>query len=159
MYRLLLAVAFLMLLFSPAFAQAASDTTVSFAPLITALLPYLATLLSLLATAALGWLATLLQKKVNIDLTQSSRDALHSALTTGINLALSKLQPEGGKLTLDVKDKTIAQAITWAETSVPEAIQHFGLTPDALRSMVASKLNVADPAVPSIPPSPVPIAS
>lgn len=129
------------------------NTTVSFQPLIDALLPYVAALLGLLGTALIAWVGTILKKYTGIAMDQSSRDALHKALETGVNLALSKAEPIAGKLSVDTKNAAIATALTYAETSVPGAISHFGLTPDALRNMLAAKLNIADPGTPSIPPT------
>jgi hypothetical protein len=117
-------------------------------------MPYIAALLALLASALIAWVGTILKKYTGIALDQSSRDALHKALETGINLGLSKVEPMAGKLSVDTKNETIATALTYAETSVPGAIEHFGLTPDALRTMLAAKLNIADPGTPSIPPAP-----
>lgn len=124
-------------------AWAADDTTVSLGGLVTAIIPYLEAALAALVTALIAWAAQAIQKWLGIQLDQSSRDALHSAAMTGVNMALSRLSQSAANLTFDAKSAVIAQAIEWVESSVPDALKHFGLTPEQLEALIESKLGIA----------------
>ncbi|MDZ5448974.1 hypothetical protein [Labrys sp. ZIDIC5] len=124
-------------------AWAADDTTVSLGGLVTALLPYFEAAVAALLTALIAWAAQAIQKWLGIQLDQSSRDALHSAAMTGVNMALSRLSQSAANLTFDAKSAVIAQAIEWVESSVPDALKHFGLTPEQLEALIESKLGIA----------------
>lgn len=124
-------------------AWAADDTTVSLGGFVNAFIPYIEAALAALATALVAWAAQAAQKFLGIQLDKSSRDALHSAAMTGVNMALSRLGQSAANLTFDAKSAVIAQAIEWVESSVPDALKHFGLTPDQLQALIESKLGVA----------------
>ncbi|MGO4337890.1 hypothetical protein AB4037_23520 [Labrys sp. KB_33_2] len=124
-------------------AWAADDTTVSIGGFVTALIPYFEAALAALVTALIAWGAQAVQKFLGIQLDKSSRDALHSAAMTGVNMALSRLGQSAANITFDAKSAVIAQAIEWVESSVPDALKHFGLTPEQLEALIESKLGIA----------------
>ena len=129
---------------APAFAQAVAptDTTVSAAPWIKLVEPYLLTLFSVVATAIIGWVAALIQRSTGITIEQKYRDSLNTALTNGVNMALSALDKRAVDVKLDVKSQVIAQAVNWAATKVPDAVKALGVGSDDLAKLAAAKLNL-----------------
>lgn len=107
--------------------------------------PYLLVLVSVMATAIVGWLAELLRRKFHLDIEASHREALQTALTNGAGLLLGKL---GGALAgrkLDLKSAVLAEAVNYVLQSVPDAVRHFGVTPEALAEKIQAKLSQLNP--------------
>lgn len=132
----------------------AADTTVNFGPLWDGLAPYIAAAMGSIILAIAGWLAVLLQRWTGVSIDTKHREALAAALTTGVNYGLAKAGTAANNLTFDVRSQIIADAIVWVEKSVPDAVKHFDMTPETVAKMVAAKLQVADPNLPSIPATP-----
>lgn len=82
-------------------------------------LPIVATI----TTALIGWAAAKLRARWGIEIEAAQREALHSALMTGAQLALSRLGPQAPQAALT------AAAVEYAERSVPGAM--IGLRPAA----------------------------
>ena len=82
--------------------------------LLAALAPHLLELIAALATAIIGWLAAQAKARWGLEIEARHREALHSALMTGVKHALS----EG------VQGRTaIAEAaVDYVHTSVPDAL-------------------------------------
>lgn len=97
------------------------------------------TALGLVVTAAITWGATWVRAKFKVDIEQKWRDALHSAIMSGILLGLKQVgfSDKAGSLTQaagvipkisDVdKNAVVNVAVDYARNSVPEAIK--GLMP------------------------------
>lgn len=98
-------------------------------------LPPLAAALAMIITA-LAWTAVAFLKSVRDKFEESKdREALHSAVSTGIQEEL-KLDPNASD-----KQLTIAAARHVLDKGAPEAVKAFGLSGTDLSRMVASKLN------------------
>lgn len=82
-------------------------------------LPIVATIV----TAILGWAATAAKQRWGIEIEARQREALHSALMTGAQLALARLGPQATQAALT------AEVVKYAQGSVPGAIS--GLRPAA----------------------------
>lgn len=107
--------------------------------------PYLLVIVSVMATAIVGWLAELLRRKFSLDIEASHREALQTALTNGAGLLLGKL---GGALAgrkLDLKSIVLAEAVNYVLRSVPDAVRHFGVTPEAIAEKLEAKLSQMKP--------------
>jgi hypothetical protein len=144
-YIVAMLAAALALLAVPAMAQ--ESTQVAVGGLYATIRPYLADLIGLAAVAVIGVLAKLIKDKFGIDIEARHREALHSAAVSGINVALSKLDDKAGSITIDVKNKLIADALNYAIKAAPDAIKHFGLDAqrDKLKAIIESKLQIALP--------------
>lgn len=126
----------------------ASDTVVSFGGFVAALLPYVVEILTVLVLALAAWVAKTLKTKFDVDISDTllaieakHRVTLHSALTTGINMALDKAGVDLANLTVDVKFKLAKDAVEWVLTKgAADAVDHFGLTPEAVAKMALGKL-------------------
>jgi len=122
---------------APAFAQ----SEIVAEGLYTIVQPYLMAVVSVVATAIVGWLAELLRRKFSLDIEASHREALQTALANGAGLLLGKL---GGTLagkTLDLKSAVLAEAVNYVLQSVPDAVRHFGVTPEAIAEKISAKLS------------------
>lgn len=78
--------------------------------------------------------------KINLD--QTHRDAIASALETALGLGL-QIAKEAGDTQLanvNVKSATVAAMVGYVKQSVPDAVSHFGLTDDALAQKATAKL-------------------
>lgn len=117
-----------------------STTVVTGGPLWAFIQPYLEIVVSAVITALIALIATVMQRTFNVTLTADNRNALHSAAVSGVNMALSKLGTKVQDLQFDTKSAVVAQAIDYIETSVPDALNHFGVTPQFLEDLVESKL-------------------
>ena len=124
---------------APAMAQ---DTIVPIGGLWSAVRPIIADLIGIGIAALIAYLATLLRTKFGIEIEARHREALHSAAVTGVNMALGQLGGKVEGLTIDVKNKIIADAMTYVIKSVPDAIKFFELDQkaDALRDILKAKL-------------------
>lgn len=131
-----LAAAFFVFVAAPAFAQ----TEVAVEGFYNILQPYLLAVVSVLATAIVGWLAELLRRKFNLDIDAAHREALQTALTNGAGLLVGKA---GGAIVgakLDLKSAALAEAVNYVLQAVPDAVRHFGITPEVIAEKIQAKL-------------------
>jgi hypothetical protein len=136
-----LAAAFFVLVSAPAFAQ----TEVAAEGIYNVLQPYLLAIVSVAATAIVGWLAELLRRKFNLDIDAAHREALQTALMNGAGLLIGKAGSAVAGKKLDLKSVALAEAVNYVLQAVPDAIRHFGITPEA----VAEKLQAKLPQIPA----------
>jgi hypothetical protein len=131
-----LAAAFFVFVSAPAFAQ----TEVGVEGIYNVLQPYLLAIVSVAATAIVGWLAELLRRKFNLDIDAAHREALQTALTNGAGLLIGKAGSAVAGKKLDLKSGPIAEAVNYVLQAVPDAIRHFGITPEAVAEKLQAKL-------------------
>ena len=98
----------------------------------TAIAPHLVELASVIIAGALLWVSNALRRRWNIEIEAKHRDALHSAIMTGINLAV-----ERGVLT---KRDIAREAAAYAQRSVPDAIQALKPRADMLVDIATARL-------------------
>jgi hypothetical protein len=97
-----------------------TDTFIDFGHLV----PEILAALGALVTVAIGWAASKFSQYTNIKIEADHRAALHQAINTGIQLAVTKF---GGSGRIDVKNALVASAAEWVIKSVPDALKWFGL--------------------------------
>jgi hypothetical protein len=131
-----LTAAFFVFVSAPAFAQ----TEVGVEGIYNVLQPYLLAIVSVAATAIVGWLAELLRRKFNLDIDAAHREALQTALTNGAGLLIGKAGSAIAGEKLDLKSVAIAEAVNYVLQAVPDAIRHFGITPEAVAEKLQAKL-------------------
>lgn len=131
-----LAAAFFVFASAPAFAQ----TTVAVESIYDILQPYLLAVVSVLATAIVGWLAELLRRKFNLDIDAAHREALQTALVNGAGLLLAKVGGAVAGRNIDLKSPALAEAVNYVLQAVPDAVRHFGITPEAIAEKIQAKL-------------------
>jgi len=140
------AVGALLLTLFPAHAFADDGTTISVG---TWWEPYLMSAFGAIVTVFVGFITAFVSKKTGIDIDAGHRDALAKAAMTGIGLAVSKIGDAVGGKSIDVKSEIIARAVTYVQQAVPDALAHFGMTPDKLETFIEGKLGASGVLVPS----------
>ena len=96
------------------------------------LAPHLLELIAAVATAIIAWLAAQAKERWGLEIEARHREALHSALMTGVRHALS----EG------MQGRTaIARAtVDYVRTSVPDALGQLKPSPEQLTNMAEATL-------------------
>ena len=99
--------------------------------IITAASPHILELLGVLLTGIIGWAAAAVRKKWGIEIEARHREAMHSALLTGAQLALK--HELTGKAAVDLILRYIKQ-------SVPDAIGSLNPSTEVLTDLAKAKL-------------------
>lgn len=99
--------------------------------------------LSTVVTFAIGWAATRFSAWSGVQIEAKHREALHSAIMTGIGYARSRLTLGGSAAS---PKELVIQAKSYVETSVPDAIKALGVTDTKLADMIAAKAETVEPA-------------
>lgn len=133
-----LAVAFFALLGFAAVASAQSLSTGS--AVFEIVRPFLVELASALIVAIVGWLAVTVKAKLNIDLDAKHREALQAALTNAAGLVINRAGGMAGALALPSRNPLIVEGVDYVVKSAPDALKHFGITPEAVGSVLTEKL-------------------
>lgn len=120
-------------------AQEAS-TRVDLAPAAVGVLGYVSAAIGAVLTAGLGLLGARLYAWTGINIEARHREALHSAIMTGVNAALGKVAAVIGGKAIDVRSTALAEALRYVGASVPDAIRFFDLSKDRLADMISAKL-------------------
>jgi hypothetical protein len=108
--------AFFVFASAPAFAQ----TEVAIEGFYGVVQPYLLAVVSVLATASVGWLAERLRRKSNLDIDAAHREALQTALTNGAGLLVGKAGNAAAGKKLDLKSAALAEAVNYVLQAVPD---------------------------------------
>lgn len=131
---------------------AAAEQAVTVGPIYGLVEPYIRALADVVITGLIGWGAVLIKSWTGIQIEARHREALHSALMTGVTKALARLGVRAEGLTVDLRSQVLAEAVEWAEAAVPDAIAHFGMTPDRVAALATAKLGQLIAAAPPPPP-------
>jgi hypothetical protein len=100
--------------------------------LLAALAPHLLELIAALATAIIGWLAAQAKARWGLEIEARHREALHSALMTGVRHALS----EG----VQGRTAITRAAVGYVRVSVPDALAALKPGPGQLTDMAEATL-------------------
>jgi hypothetical protein len=99
---------------------------------IAALTPHLLELIAAIATIIIGWLAARARARWGIEIEARHREALHSALMTGVRHALAR--------GLQEQDAVAKAAVDYVKTSVPDALGALRPAPQQLIMMAKATL-------------------
>lgn len=102
--------------------------------------PYLVEVAGLVIAGVVGWLATAVRAKLGIDIEARHREALQAALTNAAGLVINRAGGSIGALHLPTSNTMIAEGVDYVVKAAPDALKHFGITPEAARSILAEKL-------------------
>ncbi len=155
MRALMLFPAFVLAAGGDAFAQAPRDTTVAIAPWWAVVEPFIMPLVSAIVAGLLAWLSTEVKRFLGIKIEAQHREALHSAVMSGVAAALTRMSKSAQDARIEIKADVVRDAILWAERSVPDAIKALGVTPEDIANLAAAKLSIlaeAPSAIPTKPP-------
>jgi hypothetical protein len=102
--------------------------------------PYVVDLISALLTVFISAVLLVLKQKLGLDVDAKERDALHSAAMSGALQAVAKLDGPLGDVAINVGNPMVASGVEWAMKAAPDAIKHFGMSPDDVAALVQAKL-------------------
>lgn len=106
-------------------------------PLIDLGLDILIAIVLALGSWALAWLG----RKLKLDADNEVRAYLERALASGVNYAANRARERGQDLSsLEVRNVTVRDAVAYVVAHTPDALAHFGVTPDALGELVRARL-------------------
>ena len=91
-------------------------------------------ILAPILTALIGWAAAAINRKTGIDIEEKHRLALHSAIMTGVRLALAKGM---------TGPSVVTAALDHARLSVPDAINALGAGKTVLINIAEAKMQEA----------------
>ncbi len=94
-------------------------------------------------SALIGYLA----QKTKLELDDHTRAYLDQALERAVQYAQSSAERLVGPAAseIDVHNAVVAHAVNYAVDRVPDALAHFGLTPEALTGMVEARIQASAP--------------
>ena len=104
--------------------------TITAAIIAQVVLPIVATIV----TAIIGWAAAQARARWGIEIEARQREALHSALMTGAQLAMSRLGPQASQTALTTA------AVEYAERSVPGAMTGLKPSVSTLHDLALAKI-------------------
>ena len=120
----------------------AQETAVSLGGLHEVLAPYVFMAVSGAVVGLLTWATALFKKWTGIQIEARHREALHSAIMTGVSAALARSRTKAASVTVDVKTQAVKEAVEWAYRSVPDALKYLGASPEVLAELAASKITL-----------------
>jgi len=124
----------------PAVSAARADALVVVGDIWTGLVPYVVAVIGALISAAVGWLVYLVNKKLGLSIDDSLRDSLQTAAANAAGLVLAGLGSRLSGMTLDVRSALVADAVNYVLKAAPDAVAHFGLTPEAVAQKILALL-------------------
>lgn len=133
-----------------ALAPAVTSTTLDLSPVLTGLVEALCAVLAALAVpifwAGWGWLQNRFKLSA-LEIDDATRATVDQGLQKALGYGIAQLHAEaaaltGGGLTIDVKSQILKNAASFALDHIPDALAHFGITPDQLAGMVEARLGM-----------------
>lgn len=119
------------------------DTTVSLKSVVDIALPYIVAALGALLSAALTVATNAIYKWTGFQVEAKHREALHSAAMTAAATIWAKADAKIADMSIDVKSPLVKAGVDWVLTvGAPKAVESFGLTPEQVADLIASKLGV-----------------
>lgn len=95
----------------------------------------------LVVMALASWALVYLKNRFKIDVDDKTRAYLSDAIDNAIKYAEQKTESTLDPIAkVDTKNAKVAVAVDYVVAHVPDAVAHFGLTPDALARLVTAKL-------------------
>jgi len=104
------------------------------------ILPTIQAVVSALLLYSVGWLALLLKTKLGVSIDDSMRSSIQTAATNAAGLVLNQLGNSLQGKTITVQTPFIADAVNYVLKNAPDAVAHFGLTPDAIAQKIVALL-------------------
>lgn len=88
-----------------------------------------------------GSVISLVRKKTGLEIDDNIRSYLETALQNGLNWAQLKVLEEAKDIKdPEVKSELLADAANYVLDKVPDAVDHFGLTPDRMLELIEARL-------------------
>lgn len=90
--------------------------------------------------ALVGWFMRRLPEQWRINIEAKHREALHSALNTGVGLVIDSLQKSNA---VAIPELAVNKVLSYVRNSVPDAIRKLAPTQEQLEMMARSKITEA----------------
>lgn len=102
--------------------------------------PYINALIEAALTGLGSWVLWVLKTKFNITIDAQQADAVRKAVTTQANALVAGGLVKMQGLTVTVDNAALADAANRILANVPDAVEHFGLTPDQLQDKLVAMI-------------------
>lgn len=135
-----LATAVASMVFMPLASALAADSVISAGPVFDLVQPYIEAGVSAAVLTGLTWLGIVFRNWTGLQIEARHREALHSAVMTGVSKALTATGDKLDNITVGSRSAIVADAVDWVTKSTPDAVRYFGLTPDKLQTLALAKL-------------------
>jgi len=132
---------------APAFA---SETSVDFKPMVDLAISFAVAVLTALAPIAAAYIALKANKSLGLKIDAQQRAVIEQGLARAIGFGVEQARkrlPAGP--VVDLKSAALAQAVTYAQSAIPGALGHFGITPEKLADMIEARFAVSEEPVES----------
>jgi cyanate permease len=140
MTRILGAVAALCAIIFLSTVAAFAQTTVDVGAAWSSVQTWLITIMALVVSAIAGRVLTALLTHFNIKYDAAMARAVQSAAVNAAGLLLNRLGNQLQGKTIDVKHPFVADLVSYVLKAVPDAVAHFGLTPEGIAEKIVAKL-------------------
>jgi hypothetical protein len=128
-------------LFTAAFVSSAmADTTIAVGDIWTGVMPYIVAAIGAVITFLVGWVLNLLKTKLGVSIDDSMRASLQTAAANAAGLVLNSLGNQLSGVKIDVGNQFVADAVNYVIKAAPDAVAHFGLTPDEIAQKILALL-------------------
>jgi len=127
----------------------ASSTAVDALPIYKILEPYLVTLVSVFASALVGWVAIVIKNKFGLDIDAHMRETIQTAATNAAGALVAKMEGPLGNVSIDVRSRLVKDGVDMVIAKVPDAINHFKLSPEDLAAIIQAKLGIMQSTAPA----------
>lgn len=104
------------------------------------IMPTIQAVITALILYGVGWLALLLKTKLGVSIDDSMRASIQTAATNAAGLVLNQLGNQLQGKTIEVGTPFIADAVNYVLKNAPDAVAHFGLTPETIAEKIIALL-------------------
>jgi hypothetical protein len=102
--------------------------------------PYLLEVAGVLITGVVAWAAKRFRDWTGMEIEARHREALQSALTNAARLALDRGAAHAGEMRIPIGNAVLETGVDYVLKSVPDAVKHFGLSPERVAELIRPKL-------------------
>lgn len=115
-----------------------SNLVIDLSPVLQLIIETLGAVVLALAT----WVVGKFGKKIGLENDAKIRAYLDEAIKNGVAFAEQKLKEQADKIDeIDVKNVKVAEAANYVINAVPDAIKHFGVSPEKLKDLITARLS------------------
>lgn len=105
-----------------------------------AVAPYINALVQAGIAALIGWVALKVKQRTGVEIDEGHRDALTRALQSEASSLIAKGEVKMDGVKVNVGSEALASAVQNLSKRVPDALNHFGLTPDVLAKRIVAAI-------------------
>lgn len=102
--------------------------------------PYVAEVATIVIAGLVGWLGRRIHTLTGLNIEARHREALQSALENGARLVLDRVARSAGGKVVPLGNTVLGDGVEYVLRSVPDAVQHFGLSPERVGELIRPKL-------------------